>query len=157
MKLLIALISMFTIQGMSAKLGTESLAERQEKSFEFNWNSNRSYYACSYAEGQAQKFLRALGAQEIATDCRGGIETGTPQWSWAPLNLKAQYVSAVQSENGNEPVTNQKVILRGSESCEFNVKLIEKILANVDHKLIKKSSTCFDARGSFRYEVEVLK
>ena len=158
MKLLLAFVSIFSLQSFaSLELGSEVLANRTEKSIEFNWNSNRSYYACSYAEGQARKYLRALGAQDISTDCRGGIEYGRPQWSWMPLSLDAQFTVLEQNDNGSEPVTNQKVVLRGNESCEFNVKLIQKLLAQVNHTLVKKSVNCFEARGSYRFEVEVVK
>lgn len=155
MKLLLAIVSIFSLQTMAAELGSEVLANRTEKSIEFNWTSNRSYYACSYAEGQTRKYLRALGAQDISTDCDGGIEYGQPYW--LPLSLTADFSVYTQDGNGTEPVTNQKVVLRGNESCEFNVKLIEKILSQVSHTLVKKSVNCFEARGSYRYEIEVVK
>jgi hypothetical protein len=126
-----------------ALIGFAGIANAHEVSFTFNYNNQNSYYACSYAEGQASKTLTLLGADNVVVDCHGGIENGT---LW-PISMSGSFL---HSEKGE-----RTVVLKGRESCDFNVKLINTILASMPHEKVVSQNTCWDSEGSYRFEINL--
>lgn len=131
MKTIIAIFAFFLAGNVFAN---------ETKSINFSYSNNYAYYSCSYAEYQAQKFLAQLGARNIHTKCSGGIDQEMPY----------VYLTASFEQYSSEDVV---VTLRGRESCDFNVKLIDAILTKFDHKEVKKGSTCWNAEGRYRYDI----
>lgn len=128
-----------------ALIGVAGLANAAEqKSISFGYTSNESFYACSYAEGQASKFLTALGADNVETQCTGGIQPDHQLW---PVSLSATFMT---SEKGVRTVT-----LRGHEACDFNVKLIKTILAQVDHEVVSAQSNCWGSEGRYSFVINL--
>ncbi len=154
MKLFVMFILAASLPLFAVDQGQELLSARTIKNAEFYWSSVRSYYACNYAEGQTQRYLDLLGAQDVQTKCRGGIEFGK---YWGPLRLDASFSLLDANDNGTEMVAVQRVVIRGSESCEFNVKLMDTLLKQIPHVLVEKRASCFNSQGSFKYVVEVLR
>lgn len=139
------------------EVGSEYMADLQEQDLNFVWFSNEDSYSCSYAEQQAQKYLRALGAQDIRMKCFGGIDFSTPMWTWGSLTLKAQFSAYKVFDGAKTPVTYQNVAFNGRDSCAFNLSLLKGVLEKVDHLEVTMLSFCRGNKGSFRAEVQVLK
>ncbi len=112
----------------------------EAKSINFSYSNFNAYYSCNFAQYQAQKFLTQLGARNIYTKCSGGIDQ----------NMSTVYMTISFEQYASEGVV---VTLQGRESCDFNVKLIDTILTKFDHKEVKKGSTCWNAEGSYRYDI----
>ncbi|MES2769172.1 MAG: hypothetical protein V4596_08505 [Bdellovibrionota bacterium] len=115
----------------------------EQKSVSFDYNNTKAYYSCSYAEAQMAKVLTAIGATEVSTDCSGGIDNDQ---LW-PVSVDANFSHDLQG--------GKAVVLKGNESCDFNVKLIKAVLSTVDHEVVKAQDNCWDADGSFKYEVYI--
>lgn len=111
------------------------------KTFELNYSNHNAYYACSYAEGQANKILKTLGGNVLETSCSGGIDHDM----FLPLSMEGSFIL--------EPQGGKTVVIRGREACDFNVKLIKEILSVVSVASVKASNTCWDASGNYKFEV----
>ena len=110
--------------------------------FRFHYSNSNAYYSCHYAEAQVSNTLAVLGAENIDTDCRGGIEHN----QLFPVSVEAVYTQAAKGE--------REVVFQGNESCDFNVKLIKAALKNFDHEVVSSKTSCWDASG--RYNIRVL-
>jgi hypothetical protein len=111
--------------------------------FSFSFSSHNSFYSCSYAENQATKTLKALGANVVDMRCAGGIDFE----KYEPVYLSGGFV--LESQGG------KTVVLKGRDSCEFNVQLIKNILATVNATVAKESHNCWDSEGNYRFEITV--
>ena len=119
------------------------VAKAGEQTFSFHYNNNNAYYSCSYAEAQVVKTLTTLGAENVSTNCHGGIDHDQ---LW-PVSVNAVYTLAAKGE--------RTVVIEGRESCDFNVKLIKAALINFDHEVVKAQASCWDASGRYRFELIV--
>lgn len=117
------------------------VAKAGEVVFNFHYNNPNAYYACSYAESQVAKTLKTLGAENVETDCSGGLDAINNQM-W-PVSVQASYDVTVKGE--------RQVQFRGNESCDFNVKLIKAALQGFPHEVVKAQSNCWDAKGSYNF------
>lgn len=125
-----------------ALIGFAGLAHASEqKSFNFDYSSNQSFFACSYVEGQASKVLTTLGAENVKMNCYGGIQYG----QWLPVALSATFTI---EEKGA-----RTVVLRGRDACDMNVKLIKTILTTVDHEVLSSSYSCWGSTGQYKFEI----
>lgn len=111
--------------------------------FKFNYSNHNAYYACSYAEAQVEKTLSALGVEGVLASCTGGIDHGQ-MW---PVSVTASYEAVVKGET--------QVVLRGRESCDFNVKLIKAAVAHLGLEIAESSNSCWDASGSYRFVINL--
>lgn len=127
---------------------------------DFNYFNRNSAYSCDFAKAKLKKYAETLGANLANLKCSGGIEPESPTSNWRSIWLTADLSSLTQaSDNDYDAKVSSKlseVTLRGRDACDFSVSLIEHLLTKVDHELIKKSSTCWDSKGSFKYSVKVL-
>lgn len=126
----------------------------------FNHISKDSYYSCSYAEAQAKKYLKMLGAVNIQTKCTGGIQPGAPSSSWIFLSLEISYdalVAVKPSSKDAIAVEFETVRIRGNEACDLKVGLIDTLVKNMDVQVVKSSNSCYHANGRFNYEISTLK
>lgn len=119
------------------------VASAGEQTFSFHYNNQNAYYSCDYAEAQVVKVLTALGAENISTNCHGGLD----YYQLWPVSVKAVYTLTAKGE--------RTVVLKGNESCDFNVSLIKNALKNFDHEVVKAQSSCWDASGRYHFEVIV--
>lgn len=117
------------------------VANASEKSVSFHYNNPNSYYSCSYAEGMMVNLLNEFGATEVSTNCTGGIQHDQ---LW-PVSVDASF--------SHEEQGGRTVLIKGKESCDFNVKMIKAVLATVEHEVVKGSDSCWDAQGQYSYEV----
>jgi hypothetical protein len=120
-----------------------SFACGAEKTVSFGYYNQKAMYACSYAENQAKSDLKAMGAVNVQIKCTGGIEAGSP--NWMPLEMDITF-----DQNCSD---GQTVTIKGNESCDFNVRLMDTLLTQVDHKSVDKSESCWDASGAYKYNV----
>jgi len=127
-----------------AVLGFSQARATEVQKLNFGYYNRYAYYSCDYARNRVQQHLAKLGATNIHTTCTGGIEPYRP---WFPINLTATFE---QKESVGNVVT-----LRGNDSCDFNVRLIDAILKTVAHKNVSKQSNCWDSRGSYTYQVQL--
>ena len=119
------------------------VANAAEKSLSFNYSNHNAYYACSFAEAQMTKTLTAVGATDISVSCTGGIEHN----QFWPVSVDATFSHELQG--------GKSVVLKGRESCEFNVKMIQAVASAVDAEVVKAQDTCWDADGNYKYELFV--
>jgi hypothetical protein len=89
-----------------------------------------------------QKTHATLGAENISTQCFGGIQHDGQLW---PVSLNATFTHDAKGE--------RVVVLKGRDSCEMNVKLIKTILATIDHEVVSSHVSCWGPQG--RYQIEV--
>jgi len=128
-----------------ALIGWAGLANASERlSINFNYSSNESYYSCSYVQGQASKILSTLGAENIVTQCQGGIQNDLQP---LPISMQATYTHHVKS--------GKKVVLKGHDACEMNIKLIGTILSTIDHDIIDWDAACWGSQGSYKIKLEL--
>lgn len=109
--------------------------------FSFDYNSQESYYSCSYAESQAKKVLKTMGANVLDVNCSGGIDHNMLM----PLSMDGGFILEAQGT--------RTVVLKGRDSCDFNVKLINTILATIPTASVKAQSNCWNSEGNYRFEV----
>ncbi len=134
-------IQMF-VTGLIACCVTE-IAHAESKSVSFSYSSSRSYYACSYFEGQGEKLLAKLGADSVSTRCHGGL----------PDNhfVSGTYFFRMPASTGAV----ETVSLNVRESCDFNEKLIKKLLTAFDVVSLSKRGSCWDSSGNLRYSIQI--
>jgi hypothetical protein len=127
-----------------ALIGFATLANASEqKSFNFNYNNFNVYYACDYARDQAANTLEVLGAENVSVNCTGGIENNT----MLPISMNGTFNLV---EKGA-----RTVVLKGRDSCDFNVKLINTLLSTIDHETVMEHINCMDAQGSYHFEINL--
>lgn len=123
--------------------GLAEFAHAESKSVSFSYSSNRAYYSCNYFENQGEKLLKKLGADSVSTRCQGGLPD---QWF-----VSGSYFFRMPASTGAV----ETVSLRVNESCDFNEKLIKKLLTAFDVVSVSKKGGCFDASGSLRYTIQI--
>jgi hypothetical protein len=144
MKKLIALIAMIFSLTAFAK-------ETVSFTYFGNEGFNRSFYACSYVEGQANSYLELFGATNIEVYCSGGIQ---PWGSMQPVSLNAsfdlpavtgQHVDAVQVDGDSS-----------SPACGLNVRLIKELLKKFSNvAVVQKDDACAFAGSNYHYQLNI--
>jgi len=119
-------------------------AAHATETFKYHYSNINAYYACSYAEAQVAKTLIVLGAQGVTTTCTGGIDHG----QFMPVSVTATYEGVVKGQS--------QVTIKGRESCEFNVKLINAAVDQLGHEVASAKSNCWDASGNYKYVINLL-
>ena len=156
-----AFILAFTMLISSASMAIENgYGKYVDQEMKFHFSSNRSYYSCSYAEKQTEKYLTMLGAKDIEIRCTGGIQSGSPSWAWAPVSVRASFQALVavdSSEKDSVPVEENSLTFKGRGSCDFNSKLIKTALGHFEATVEHGFSNCFNSNGSYNYDVITLK
>jgi hypothetical protein len=133
-------------------LSLNALAQSVNVSFTYfgNEGNRQSYYACSYVENQAEKYLELLGATDIDVQCFGGIN---PSWV-APVSLDASF--EVPQLSGSE---GEIVEIKGDHwnpSCGINVRMIREFLKKFPHvKVLKKDDHCAFSSSNYYYQLEI--
>src|SRR5665648_169560 len=98
-----------------------ALAGQQKVSFTYSGfeGSNRYFYACDYAEGQTESFLKLFGATEIRVSCFGGIQFG----QMSPVTVRATFEAPDMV--GNEMATISTVKGdRSNPACGLNTTIV---------------------------------
>lgn len=114
---------------------------------------SQSYYSCSYAEAQAEKWLDLFGATDVEVTCFGGIE----DWRMSPVSIDARFNLPVLS--GTEVAEVVKV--RGdafNTACGLNVDMVKtfvKYFPNV--KILKRNDSCAFSSSNYSYEFSIVK
>ncbi|MCB0348711.1 MAG: hypothetical protein KDD37_07740 [Bdellovibrionales bacterium] len=125
--------------------------EMVENESVFTYNSHLAFYACSYAERQAEKYIEQMGGEVVKIRCTGGL----PDSRYVSLRLKfVSYKSTNSADAINSEWINVK--LRGNESCEFNKKLIEHLLPQFETRNLLAKEFCDVARGRYLYSFDSL-
>lgn len=139
------LTQMFIMAGTitMAICGVTATAHAESKAVSFSYSSNRAYYACSYFEGQGEKLLKKLGADSVSTRCNGGLPD-------QPFVAGTYYFRLPAATGAVETVS-----LRVNEACDFNEKLVKKLLTAFDVVSVSKKGGCFDASGTLRYTIQI--
>lgn len=155
--LILAFIMLISSASMALESGYGKYVDQEMK---FQFLSNNSYYSCSYAEKQTEKYLIMLGAKDIEIRCTGGIQSGSPSWAWAPISVRASFQALVTVDNSEKdavPVEENSVTFKGRGSCDFNSKLIKNALSHFEAIIEGGFSNCFNSNGSYSYDVITLK
>lgn len=106
----------------------------------FSYWERHSLYACSYVEGRAQFFAKKLGATNVEVDCKGGL----PHNDW----VQAEITFSTPA-NSEERTTK----IRINEACDFNQKLLEKMLPAFEPSEVVRKGVCWDSQGRLRYTI----
>lgn len=116
-----------------------------------NEGGRQTYYACSYAEDQAQSYLELLGATNIDVRCSGGISNG---WSMQPVSLRASYDLPVVVGTSVEAVE-----IKGDSfnpACGLNVRIIKEALKTFTNvEVVKKDDSCAFATSNYFYKLNI--
>ena len=109
-----------------------------------------AYYACSYAQEQAELYLKGLGAKDIKLECSGGLR-GPYDWH-DPLKLRASFnMTPVEGE----------VIFKSEHlftACAMNTRLIKKIIEVVPGiTLLEKRDKCGHPRNPYYFKLKVVR
>lgn len=127
--------------GFATMTTSKAYSETNLTTVKFDYWSSHSYYACSYVEQKAHFFAEKLGATDITVKCTGGL----PWNDWVSADISY----AVPMKKSVAEVTK----LRVNEACDFNQKLIEKIIPTFNPTEVKRKGVCWDSSGRLRYSV----
>lgn len=114
--------------------------EVKTSTIKFNYWERHSYYSCSYVEGRAELFAKKLGASSVEVDCKGGLPHN--DWVQAEITLK----TSVNAESNTTKI-------RINEACDFNQKLLEKMLPAFEPSEVVRKGACWDSSGRLRYTI----
>lgn len=118
-----------------------SIADAEPTVIKFQYWENHSLYSCSYVEGQAERIAKKLRATDIKVKCTGGL----PWNEWVSAKI-----SFVVPEKQNESTV---TTLRVNEACDFNQKLIEKIVPAFNPSEVTRKGVCWESKGRLRYTI----
>lgn len=106
----------------------------------FNYWESHSMYACSYVENQALGYVNKLGGTDASVDCKGGLPWNN--WVSAEITFKPSMDKSLKETK-----------IRVNQSCDFNQKLIEKLLPAFNPTDVKRKGVCWDSNGRLRYTI----
>ena len=112
---------------------------------------SQSYYACDYAQSQAETYLQVFGARNIEVSCSGGINSwGMPQ----PVSVSADFDLPNLTTQASE-----KVEVEGDSSspaCGLNVQMIKAYLSVFKNiQVVKKSDSCAFTTSNYYYLLNI--
>lgn len=133
--LLIVLVSLFSVN---------ALAEVADINFTFT--SPRSAYSCDYAKTQFKNYVAGLGGEIERLNCSGGLPHSTF------VSLRSKVVTPNPDEENTSWAT---VEFKGNKSCEFNSRMIQKIISNFRTRNLQARDNCWYSEGRYSYTLEV--
>ena len=133
----------------SGAFASEYVSRKMSFSPMTNSGWNRTYYSCDWAENQAERHLKAMGAQNVRVTCTGGID-----YNWvSPIFVRARFDAPVPAEND----VTREVVLKGNDGCSFSKEFIGRAVKLFPGVKVKSHrGSCMGGRmDSWRYVLSV--
>jgi hypothetical protein len=116
-----------------------------------NRGGNQSYYACSFVESQAYKYLELLGATDVRVRCSGGIQSG----GWHPQPVSVTATFQLPALTGVE----ESLEIRGDHwnpACGLNTQMLREFIKVMPHvEVVRKSDSCAFHNSNFFYQLNI--
>jgi hypothetical protein len=111
-----------------------------------NEGSNRVFLSCHYVERAAESIMKQLGAEDVRTDCRGGIDYGM----YTPVSVNVNYVL---------PVAANAITIKSdfNTNCFFDTKFIDQLVRSSARLERGNRATrhCFSSDSNYSYDVVI--
>jgi hypothetical protein len=136
-------------------LSLSAMADQKKVSFSYHGyeGSNRSFYSCSYAEAQTEKFLELFGATQVYVSCFGGIQYGNV----GPVHLTATFETPVLVGTEMTKVSKVKGDM-SNPACGLNTTIVSTLLPYFSNvKVLNKDDSCAFARTNYSYTFQITK
>lgn len=119
----------------------------------FDFASNRSYYACSYAERRFEQMVEAMHGKVEKMRCYGGL----PDFTSISIKAEVQHMAF-----GDEPKSIGHhewldVSIKGRDACTFNKKMVMSLLSVFTTQGLQAQDNCWHSEGRYSFEFQVLK
>ena len=137
---------------VSAKAETQPVEYRNQRT-SFHYSSFTSAYSCTYATTLAEEMLWRMGARKILVSCSGGL----PFSQFLLLRMEFDTAQVSTSPTAETGSWEQVKIWDWDRACDLNVRLFRSILPYFTSRNVRISNGCWDSRGNFDFEAEILR
>jgi hypothetical protein len=128
---------------------TNSFAAKVSFTYFGNEGGANTFYACSYAESQAEYYLKTFGAENIQIYCGGGITS----WSVMPISLRAEFdLPVLMGTTESVEITGEP----SSPACGINTMMIKKFLEVMNNvQVLHKNDSCAFSHSNYSYKLKI--